>query len=132
MRLVLEEGMEKRYERHAQFSKGVRAGLAAYGMQPLADENVAASTLTCVLYPEGVDDAAFRAKLADKGVVVAGALAHLAGKAFRIGHMGNTTKAMLKEAVRLIGVTLEEMGHKADIAQALESFESAFSKTTVG
>lgn len=96
-------------------------------MKPLADEDVAATTLTCVLYPEGVDDAEFRAKLAEKGVVVAGALAHLAGKAFRIGHMGNTTKDMLKEAVRLIGVTLEEMGHNVDIDRAATVFDEQFS-----
>lgn len=127
MKLVLEEGMEKRIERHKEFSKLVRSGLEAYGMKPLADEDVAATTLTCVLYPEGVDDAEFRAKLAEKGVVVAGSLAHLAGKAFRIGHMGNTTKDMLKEAVRLIGVTLEEMGHNVDIDRAATVFDEQFS-----
>src|SRR5699024_5845268 len=47
MKLVLEEGMEKRHERHLRFSKGVKAGLAEYGMKALADENVAATTLTC-------------------------------------------------------------------------------------
>src|SRR5699024_3794741 len=70
MKLVLEEGMENRYERHLAFSKGVKAGLAVYGMKALADEDVSATTLTCVLYPKGVDDAAFRAKLAGKGVIV--------------------------------------------------------------
>ncbi|MBP2257799.1 pyridoxal-phosphate-dependent aminotransferase family protein [Virgibacillus alimentarius] len=131
MKLVLEEGMEKRHERHLRFSKGVKAGLAEYGMKALADENVAATTLTCILYPKGVEDTQFRAKLAEKGVVVAGALAHLSGKAFRIGHMGNTTKEMLKEAVRLIGVTLQEMGHDVNIEKAQEQFEQAFSKQTV-
>lgn len=126
MKLVLEEGMENRYERHLAFSKGVKAGLAVYGMKALADEDVSATTLTCVLYPKGVDDAAFRAKLAGKGVIVAGALAHLSGKAFRIGHMGNTTKDMLKEAIRLIGVTLKEMGQSADVEQALEMFDREF------
>lgn len=127
MKLVLEEGMEKRIVRHQKFSKGVRSGLAEYGMKALASEDVAATTLTCVLYPEGVDDAEFCAKLAEKGVVVAGALAHLAGKAFRIGHMGNTTKDMLKEAVQLIGVTLKEMGHNVDTDQATAAFDKQFS-----
>lgn len=126
MKLVLEEGMENRYERHLAFSKGVKAGLAIYGMKALADKDVSAATLTCVLYPKGVDDAVFRAKLAGKGVIVAGALAHLSGKAFRIGHMGNTTKDMLKEAIRLIGVTLKEMGQSADVEQALEMFDREF------
>src|SRR5690606_9258497 len=87
MKLVLEEGMERRIERHTAFGKAVRGALAEYGMKALADEEVAASTLSCILYPDGVEDGAFRNALAQKGIIVAGALAHLAGKAFRIGHM---------------------------------------------
>ncbi|WP_203245870.1 pyridoxal-phosphate-dependent aminotransferase family protein [Sporosarcina beigongshangi] len=123
MRLVLEEGMSARIRRHNAFGKAVRAALGEYGMTALADETVAASTLSCILYPAGVDDAAFRSALAKKGVIVAGALAHLAGKAFRIGHMGNTTDAMLEQAVRLIGDTLNEIGHVVDVEKAVERFK---------
>lgn len=118
--LVHKEGLEKRYKRHQAYSQGIRAAISSYGMTPLADAEVAAATLTCFLYPENVDDAAFRSKLAEKGVVVAGALAHLAGKAFRIGHMGNTTEQDLERAVRLIGETLNELNHEADIEKAVE------------
>lgn len=123
MKLVLAEGLANRYERHTAFGKAVRSGLAVYGMKALAVEDVAASTLSCLLYPEGVDDSAFRAALAKKGVIVAGALAHLAGKAFRIGHMGNTTEQMLEKAVELIGETLNDLGHMVDTAKAVERFK---------
>ncbi|MCL6516863.1 alanine--glyoxylate aminotransferase family protein [Alicyclobacillus sp.] len=126
MEMVMAEGLPARYRRHARLGSAVRAGLAAYGMRALADEAVAAPTLSCILYPQGVDDAAFRAKLAEKGVVVAGALAHLAGKAFRIGHMGNVTGAMFAEAIRRIGETLEEIGHPADISSAVARFEAVY------
>ncbi|KXH84104.1 alanine--glyoxylate aminotransferase family protein [Sporosarcina sp. HYO08] len=127
MRLVLEEGLEKRYARHDAFGRAVRAALSEYGMTALADESVAASTLSCIQYPEGIDDAEFRAALAKKGVIVSGALAHLAGKAFRIGHMGNTTAQMLENAIQYIGETLNELGHKADITKAMERFRSTVS-----
>ncbi|EWG11306.1 pyridoxal-phosphate-dependent aminotransferase family protein [Cytobacillus firmus] len=122
MRLVLAEGMEHRYKRHEAFGKAVRAALAEYGMKAIADENAAAATLSCILYPEGMDDAEFRASLAKKGVIVAGALAHLAGKAFRIGHMGNSTEEMLERAIVLIGETMNEMGFDTDIQKAAERF----------
>lgn len=118
MNIVLEEGILKRETRHIAYGCAIRAALSTYGMVALAEEAVAAPTLSCLLYPEGVEDAKFRAKLAEKGVIVAGALAHLAGKAFRIGHMGNTTPVMLEEAVRLIGETLNEVGCIVDIEQA--------------
>lgn len=123
MRLVLEEGMESRYNRHATFGKAVRSALSVYGMKALADEEVAAATLSCILYPEGINDADFRSALAKKGLIVAGALAHLAGKAFRIGHMGNTTVDMLEKAIVLIGETLNEQGLSVDTAKAVEKFK---------
>lgn len=122
MKLVLAEGLSNRYVRHTAFGKAVRAALTEYGMKALAEEEAAASTLSCILYPDGVDDSAFRAALAKKGIIVAGALAHLAGKAFRIGHMGNTTEEMLKKAIELIGDTLNELGHPVDSAKAVERF----------
>lgn len=119
MKIVLDEGITKREARHIAYGRAVRAALSEYGMTALAEEAVAAPTLSCILYPEGVEDAKFRAKLAEKGVIVAGSLAHLAGKAFRIGHMGNTTVAMLEEAVKLIGETLKELGHEVNIRAAV-------------
>lgn len=123
IRLVLEEGMEKRYARHKKYGKAVRAALKEYGMKSLAEEEVAAATLSCMLYPEGVKDTEFRSVLAKKGVVVAGALAHLSGKAFRIGHMGNITETMLAEAIYRIGETLTELGHPVNINKALACFD---------
>ncbi|KAB2332322.1 alanine--glyoxylate aminotransferase family protein [Cytobacillus depressus] len=123
MKLVLAEGMENRYKRHAAFGKAVRSALAEYGMKALAEEEVAAATLSCILYPEGINDTEFRAALAKKGLVVAGALAHLAGKAFRIGHMGNTTEEMLETAVALIGETLVEQGLDVSTEKALARFK---------
>lgn len=110
LEIVLAEGMDEREARHIAFGRKVRDTLRTYGMTPLADEDVAAATLSCILYPEGVDDAKFRKTLADRGVIVAGALAHLAGKAFRIGHMGNTTEQQLDEALNLISEALAEQG----------------------
>ena len=119
MKIVLEEGIQKREARHIVYGRAVRKALSEYGMTALAEEEVAAPTLSCILYPEGVEDAKFRAKLAEKGVIVAGSLAHLAGKAFRVGHMGNTTEAMLENAVILIGDSLNELGHKVSTEAAV-------------
>lgn len=129
MKLVLDEGMDHRIVRHTAFGKAVRGALAEYGMKALADENVAASTLSCILYPDGVEDGAFRSALAQKGIIVAGALAHLAGKAFRIGHMGNTTEGMLSTAIRKIGETLNELGHTVDVDKAVQRFDAIMKET---
>lgn len=123
MKIVMDEGLANRYTRHAAFGRGVRTALREYGMAPLAEETVAASTLSCILYPEGVNDVEFRKALADKGVIVAGALAHLGGKAFRIGHMGNTTEQMLIDCLTKIGETLNELGQSVNTEQAVNRFK---------
>ncbi|MBK3494178.1 alanine--glyoxylate aminotransferase family protein [Viridibacillus sp. YIM B01967] len=129
MKNVIAEGMEARIARHTSFGKAVRAALTTYGMSPLATEEVAAPTLSCILYPEGISDADFRTILAKKGVIVAGSLAHLAGKAFRIGHMGSTTPEMLEEAIVKIGETLQELGQEVDIESARKQLKETILAT---
>ena len=131
LRIVLEEGIDARIARHNAFGRAVRQSLAVYGMNAIASEEVAAPTLSCILYPEGIDDGKFRAAMAEKGTVLSGSLAHLAGKAFRIGHMGNTTADMLEKAVMQIGETLNEMGHEVNISKAQEVFTNEMSQLTV-
>ncbi|HHW99058.1 MAG TPA: alanine--glyoxylate aminotransferase family protein, partial [Firmicutes bacterium] len=123
---IMNEGLEKRYQRHRALGRAMRAALATFGMKALADEAVAAPTLSCILYPEGVDDAAFRGALAKQGVVVAGALASLAGKAFRIGHMGNTTLDDFKRALQIMARVLNDMGKEVDATQAIEVLEKVY------
>lgn len=127
LKIILEEGIEKREKRHISFSKGIRAALKTYGMETLAEAEVAAPTLSCILYPEGINDIAFRSSLASKGIIVAGALAHLAGKAFRIGHMGNTTEEMLVEAIQSIGHTLIELGYEVNVDHAIQVLKNGIS-----
>lgn len=122
LQIVLAEGMNKREQRHLSFGRAVREALRTYGFTPLANEEVAAATLSCIVYPEGVDDATFRSNLAQKGVIVAGSLAHLTGKAFRIGHMGNTTTEQLEKALVAIGQTLQQQGIAVNIEQTITKF----------
>ena len=124
MEIVHAEGLDNRYARHTRLGKATRGALSTYGLKPLASEDVAASTLSCILYPEGVNDADFRKALGAKGMVIAGALAALAGKAFRIGHMGNVQLADLRKAIGLIGEALQEQGLTVDIPAALAKFDS--------
>jgi alanine-glyoxylate transaminase/serine-glyoxylate transaminase/serine-pyruvate transaminase len=87
---ILAEGLETRFARHARMASAFRAGLRAIGLRLLCREEWSANTMTVSYYPNGVDDATFRKVMTDRyGVVVAGGLGPLKGKAFRVGHMGN-------------------------------------------
>ena len=109
-RLILEEGLEERFERHELYAEALRAGLAAFGFSFFTNPSFPASTLSVVRYPDGVEDKAFRAGLSDNGVVVAGGLGPTAGRVFRMGHMGNLTSAQVRFAVEAVERTLAGLG----------------------
>lgn len=120
--IVFNEGLQNRYRRHVAMGRAVRAALRCYGFSPLAEETIAAPTLTCFRYPPEVTDNLFRSALAERGVVVAGALGPLAGRAFRMGHMGNVTQGQLAEAIVKIGEALVKQGIQTDPQSALDAF----------
>ena len=87
LRIVHEEGLPARFARHRRTASAMRVGLQALGFQDRPPA-LRADTLSVVLLPKGLADAAFRRETAARGVVLAGALGPIAGRAFRLGHMG--------------------------------------------
>jgi alanine-glyoxylate transaminase/serine-glyoxylate transaminase/serine-pyruvate transaminase len=89
LRIVLEEGLEARIERHRAMYLELREGLEALGLSYIPQNSL--HTLNCVSVPEGVDEAAVRAKLlADYSIEIGAGLGVFAGKAWRIGLMGHS------------------------------------------
>ncbi|MBK9372693.1 MAG: hypothetical protein IPN03_02880 [Holophagales bacterium] len=89
---------------------GFRAGLEALGLKLFTDAGCRADTLSVVLLPEGVADAAFRKEVAGRGAVLAGGLGPIAGKAFRLGHMGNISAAEVVAVLGAIEGSLAALG----------------------
>jgi alanine-glyoxylate transaminase/serine-glyoxylate transaminase/serine-pyruvate transaminase len=93
LRLVLEEGLEPRFARHRRNSAALMAGLAALGCAPQAQEGHRLHTLNCVTVPPGIDETMVRkALLAEFGIEIGGGLGPLAGKVWRIGLMGESSR----------------------------------------
>jgi aspartate aminotransferase-like enzyme len=104
---LLEEGLAKRVERHDRMSALLYDGLAALGLNPVAEKTVRSKTVLATYYPAGVDDAKFRKSLAqDRGVVIAGGFGPFAGKVFRVGCMGQINESLVTTTLKAIGDTL--------------------------
>lgn len=87
--IVLEEGLEARFQRHETLHRRLRAGLEELGLSYIPDSSL--HTLNCVTIPDGVDDGAVRARLLDTyGIEIGAGLGPFAGKAWRIGLMGHS------------------------------------------
>jgi alanine-glyoxylate transaminase/serine-glyoxylate transaminase/serine-pyruvate transaminase len=90
MRLVMEEGLEARWERHRTNQLALIAGLEAMGLDLLV-KNPAdrLPTVTAVMIPGGVDDAKVRNQLLDEfNIEIAGGFGAVKGKIWRVGLMG--------------------------------------------
>ncbi len=125
VRLIKEEGIEERYERHTRVSNSFNDSLEAMGFKILAKKEHRCSTLSTVLYPEGINDAEFRKVLAEEGATVAGGLAAYAGKMFRIGHMGNIDNHTVYSAIAAIERTLIKLGYKYERGIGLKTLLEA-------
>ncbi|NLY68113.1 MAG: alanine--glyoxylate aminotransferase family protein, partial [Tissierellia bacterium] len=114
LKIIKEEGVENRYERHRKVARAMQAALEELGFKILAEKEHRAVTLSNVLYMDGIEDAEFRKVLAEEGVVVAGGLGPYAGKMFRLGHMGNIDSHYLVSTIAAIERTLYRLG-KTDV-----------------
>ena len=86
--IVLEEGLEARFERHRVVHERLRTGLERLGISYIPEKSL--HTLNCVSIPEGVEDGPVRSRLLDEYSIEIGAgLGPFAGKAWRIGLMGH-------------------------------------------
>ena len=88
-RALLDEGIATAHARHARVAQGWRDAARALGLElyPRREEDCA-PTVTAIKVPAGLDWPTLDRRLRERGMVVGGNYADLAGKVFRIGHMG--------------------------------------------
>jgi alanine-glyoxylate transaminase/serine-glyoxylate transaminase/serine-pyruvate transaminase len=93
LRLVLEEGLESRWERHGTLGEELQRELTDLGFELLAAKGFRLPQLTAAALPDGVDERAARKRLLDEfGIEVGGGLGAFAGRAWRIGLMGESCR----------------------------------------
>ncbi len=102
LELIEAEGYEAIHARHAAVGAATRAGLQAMGFRLFADPAHASDTVTSALLPDGVDWTAFGGELRRRGLVIAGAQGTLAGKVFRVGHLGDVQVEDILRALETI------------------------------
>ncbi|MGD2162455.1 MAG: alanine--glyoxylate aminotransferase family protein [Anaerolineales bacterium] len=93
LRLVAEEGLEARWERHQTNAELLWEGLEGLGLEMHVPLDHRLPSLTTVRIPEGVDEAAVRSKLLNRyNIEIAGGLGELKGKVWRVGLMGYSSR----------------------------------------
>ena len=107
LRLVYEEGLEARFARHQLHAEMLWEGLEGMGLSMHVPVEYRLPTLSTPRIPEGVDDLAIRKQLLNEyNIEIAGGFGKLAGKVWRIGLMGYSSRV---ENVTLLLAALEEL-----------------------
>jgi alanine-glyoxylate transaminase/serine-glyoxylate transaminase/serine-pyruvate transaminase len=110
--LLESEGLENVYARHRRLAEGVRRAVFAWGMTPYAvSADLYSDTVTAVKVPEGCDGTALVQLAATKyGMAFGVGLGEVAGKVFRIGHLGMLTEAMVLSGLCVAEMCMADLG----------------------
>ena len=131
--MLHEEGLDRVFARHDRHAEGVRRAVKAWGLEVWCkDPKYYSSSLTAVLMPQGQNADALRKTALDHFDVSLGTgLTKLAGKVFRIGHLGDTNDLTMIGTLAGVemGLALAGVPHKAEGVRAAMDY---FTKTAKG
>ena len=110
LRLLAEEGLEARWQRHQKTAEALWDGLAEMGLECHVERDYRLPTLTTVRVPEGVDaKAVSRTLLNEHNIEIGGGLGELGGKVWRIGLMGaNSHRKCVDTLLEALGKVLHQ------------------------
>ena len=110
--MLLEEGLENVFARHARHAEATRIAVHAWGLEILAKNPVERSnSITAIMVPDGYDSDNLRKIILDNYDMSLGTgLAKIKGKVFRIGHLGDFNDLMLAGALAGVEMGLKQSG----------------------
>ena len=128
LRMMMEEGIEERHARHARVAAGLRAGLAAMGLELTTNPDYQLNPITIVEVPEGVDEGAARARLLNEwNIEVSGGLGEFRNKVWRIGMMGEGARETSVLAVlSALEVILSDAGYEVAYGGSVAAAQRSF------
>jgi aspartate aminotransferase-like enzyme len=114
LEMMLIEGLPNIIARHARVSKAARDGIKSLGLPLFAEESYASNTVTAVRSPDGLEVKKMLQILRkEHQVVLAGGQQTLAGKIFRIGHLGWVTEDDIETVISALRVVLPKSGFRS-------------------
>jgi serine---pyruvate transaminase len=115
LELLLDEGLERGFARHALLARAARAGIEALGLERFGPDDENANVVTVARLPDEIDGAGVPRLMRDRyGVTIAGGQGHLKGKIARIAHCGYYGAFDIVIALTALEMTLRDLGHEAE------------------
>jgi alanine-glyoxylate transaminase/serine-glyoxylate transaminase/serine-pyruvate transaminase len=129
--MLLEEGLENVFARHHRLAEGVRRAVDAWGLRLCAKEpKWHSDTVSAIMVPEGFNGNEV-AKLAylRYGLALGVGLTKVAGKLFRIGHLGDLNELMLLTALAGSEMAMRDLGIEIEAGSGVAAAEEYYRST---
>ncbi|MFQ5997187.1 MAG: pyridoxal-phosphate-dependent aminotransferase family protein [Dehalococcoidales bacterium] len=111
LEMMLKEGLSNIIARHARVGQAARGGVKSLGLSLFAEEKYASNTVTAVATKDGLDvKQLLKIMREEHQIVLAGGQHSLAGKIFRIGHLGWVTEDDIETIISALKVALPKAG----------------------
>ena len=125
--LLLDEGLEAAFDRHARLGRACREGAKAMGLELFSPDEERSAVVTAIRAPDGVDSTAVVKGLRDRfGMTIANGQGDLKGKIFRIGHIGWFDIFDITSALAAVELVLTDAGAEIErgvaVTRALEAW----------
>jgi len=119
--MLEDEGLEAVFARHHRLAEGVRRAVAAWGMRPCAvSPDLYSDTVTAVVVPDGCNGTDLVQLAAEKYRVAFGVgLGEVAGKVFRIGHLGMLTDVMMLSGLACAEMCMADLGWPVELGSGV-------------
>ena len=125
--MLQDEGLENSWARHAKNHEILRAGFEAMGLSFVVDKEYRLPQLNSVTIPDGIDEAVVRSRLLNEFNLEIGAgLGALAGKVWRIGLMGHSSRAEnIFLCLSALEAVMADMGADINTGAAISAAQAA-------
>ena len=125
--LLLEEGLDGAFDRHARLGRACREGAKAMGLELFSPDEERSAVVTAIRSPDGVDATEVVSALRERfGITIANGQAGLKGKVFRIGHIGWFDVFDITTALAAVELVLADAGAEIErgvaVTRALEAW----------
>jgi aspartate aminotransferase-like enzyme len=132
VRLVLEEGLEARFRRHAVAGRAFRAGIEAMRLEMFPDTSVRSDTVSCIKTPPGIEPAAIVARMRETyGILIGTGLDKMRATTLRVGHMGITASPLyILPTLSALEMTLRELGYRSEAGAGVAAAQTIFADAT--
>ena len=130
VKLLLDEGMDNVNARHHRIAQGVRAAVNAWGLELCAQSpELYSDTVTAIMVPEGKDSNLITQHAYESyGVSFGGGLGEMAGKLFRIGHLGAMTDVMALSGIATAEMVMKDLGYDIVLGSGVAAAQKVYQR----